>query len=233
MSSNNSQGGGTKNNADIIAVIGQSGMGKSSFIKGELLRPELYNRLLMWSPMEETDDYAGFSNGIAVKRITALVEQVKAGARAIAFEPSGDKKAVDKQFDAFCRIAWEMGQGTRVLVEELSGVTMPSWAPPAWKKLSTAGRHKGLTVIGVAQRPANMDKDFLGNCTEVRCYCVGYENDAKVMANALRLKTVYEPDEKGRPVAKKAMEQILDLPKFHFFHKNPDKSIRRGVNKSL
>jgi hypothetical protein len=223
---------GTRNKADIIAVMGASGTGKSSYIKGELLKR--YDRLLVWSPLEDTDDYGGFSGGVVVRsRITELVANVQGDARAIVYQPTGDKKAVDRQFDAFCRIAWEMGQGTKVLVEELSGVTMPSWSPPAWRKLSTAGRHKGLTVIGVAQRPANIDKDFLGNCTEIRCYRLNYGNDAKTMADALRLQKVYAPDENGKPVAKNPIDQLRELPNFHFFHKNPDLSVRRGVNKSL
>jgi hypothetical protein len=29
------------------------------------------------------------------------------------------------------------------------------------------------------------------------------------------------------------MDQIRQLPNFHFFHKNPDLSVRQGVNESL
>ncbi|SFU99596.1 hypothetical protein [Pseudoduganella namucuonensis] len=223
---------GTRNKADIVAVIGASGTGKSSYIKGELLKK--FPRLLVWSPLEETDDYAGFSGGVVVRgKISELVAQVQAGTKAIVYVPTGDAAAVKLQFDRFCRIAWEMEPATKLLVEELSGVTMPSWSPPAWRKLSTAGRHRGLTIIGVAQRPANIDKDFMGNCTEVRCYRVNYDNDAKVMADVLRLQTAYATGDTGKTVAKKGMDQLRELPNFHFFHKNPDLSVRRGINKSL
>ncbi len=223
---------GTKNKADIIAVIGASGTGKSSYIKGELLRK--YSRLLIWSPLEKTDNYAGFCGGGVVVngKISELVARVKAGAKEIVYVPVGSDAEIKIQFDRFCRIAWEL-EGATVLIEELSRVTMPSWAPPAWKNLSTAGRHRGLTIIGTSQRPANIDKDFLGNCTEVRCYRVNYGNDAKVMADSLNLQTEYEPGAGGKAVASKPLNQIRSLPNFHFFHKNPDLSVRRGVNKSL
>jgi hypothetical protein len=161
------------------------------------------------------------------------VGAVQAGRKAIVYVPSGDDKAVKRQFDFFCRIVWEL-VGATVLVEELSRVTMPSWSPPAWRNLSTAGRHQGLTIIGVSQRPAQIDKDFLGNCTEVRCYRVNYDNDAKVMADTLGL-----PDEwratgpGGRPQRVKAMKLVRELPNFEFIHKNPDLSVRRGINKAL
>lgn len=222
---------GTKNKADIHAVIGASGTGKSSYIKGELLRS--YSRLLVWSPLEKTDNYAGFCDGIIVPgKITDLVAQVKRGAREIVYVPTGKDSEVKTQFDRFCRIAWEL-EGATLLVEELSRVTMASWSPPAWKNLSTAGRHQGLTIIGTSQRPATIDKDFLGNCTQVRCYRVNYDNDAKVMADTLGLQTVYEPGAGGKAVAVKAQKQLRDLPNFHFFHKNPDLSVRQGVNKRL
>lgn len=222
---------GTKNKADIIAVIGASGTGKSSYIKGELLRK--YLRLLVWSPLEKTDNYAGFCNGVVVAgKISELVTQVKAGAPAIVYVPAGSDAEIKTQFDRFCRIVWEL-EGATVLVEELSRVTMASWSPPAWKNLSTAGRHQGLTIIGTSQRPATIDKDFLGNCTEVRCYRVNYDNDAKVMADSLNLQTEWEPGAGGKAVASKPLNQIRSLPNFHYFHKNPDLSVRRGVNKSL
>lgn len=224
--------GGTKNKAKIHAVIGASGTGKSSYIKAELLRK--YSQLLVWSPLEETDDYQSFCGGVVVRKITDLVAQVKAGARAIVYWPaSGNDKSLKQQFDLFCRVAFEC-VGAHVLVEELSQVTMPSWAPPAWKKLSTAGRHRGLTLIGVSQRPANIDKDFLGNCTEVRCYRVNYDADAKVMADSLGLQDTFEATGPGgRPQRKKAMFQVRELPDFTFFHKNPDRTLRQGVNAKL
>lgn len=222
---------GTANSAKIHAVIGASGTGKSSYIKAELLKK--YKRLLIWSPLEETDDYAGFCGGVVVRgSIRELVAQIKAKAKAIVYVPTGDDKEVKRQFDLFCRVVWEV-EGSTVLVEELSRVTMPSWSPPAWRNLSTAGRHRGLTLIGVSQRPANIDKDFLGNCTEVRCYRVNYDNDAKVMADAMSLRDEWDGSKTGRAAKVRGLDRIRSLPNFHFFHKNPDLSVVSGVNKSL
>jgi hypothetical protein len=231
VSRTSAKGGGTRNKADIIAVIGASGTGKSSYIKGELLKR--YKRLLIWSPLEKTDNYAGFCGGVVVRgKISELVTHVKAGTKAIVYVPIGSDAEIKTQFDRFCRIVWEM-EGATVLVEELSRVTMASWSPPAWKNLSTAGRHQGLTIIGTSQRPATIDKDFLGNCSEIRCYRVNYDNDAKVMADSLGLATAYEQGAGGRAVAVKPLTQLRKLPNFHYFHKNPDLSVRQGVNKAL
>lgn len=221
---------GTKNKANIHAVMGASGTGKSSYIKGELLKK--FKRLIVWSPLEKTDKYAEFCGGTITSKISELVALVKAGTKSIVYVPTGNDSAVKKQFDFFCRIVWELENCT-VLVEELSHVTMPSWAPPAWKKLSTGGRHQGLTIIGVSQRPANIDKDFLGNCTEIRCYRMNYENDAVVMAKSLRLEALFEVGEAKQTVKIKPEARVMDLPDFHYFHKNRTEKYFRGVNKSL
>lgn len=223
---------GTKNKAQIVAVIGASGTGKSSYIKGELLKN--YRRLLVWSPLEKTDNYAAFCGGkVVTGKISELVAQIKAGTKAIIYVPTGKDSDVKKQFDLFCRCVWEI-EGAHVLVEELSRVTMASWAPPAWKNLSTAGRHQGLTIIGTSQRPANIDKDFLGNCTEIRCYRVNYDTDAKVMADSLGMRVeFYEDPVSHKTVRQKPMDALRALPNFHYFHKNPDLSLRQGVNKRL
>ncbi|CAN0621092.1 conserved protein of unknown function [Burkholderia multivorans] len=191
----------TANNARIVAVIGASGNGKGIYVK-ERLRG-WRGPILVWSPLERTDDYAGVIGGEPVTTIPGLVGGIKAGRKRLVYVPQKTGKELKTEFDRFCRIAWEM-RGWCVVVEELSRVTMPSYAPPAWKNLSTAGRHQGLEIIGTSQRPAQIDKDFLGNCSEIRCYGLVYPEDAKAMGGAMRI----DPTE------------LLDLPQFHYRHRD-------------
>lgn len=160
---------------------------------------------LVWSPLESTDRYCAWlakcgASPILCSTIPALVDQVKAGARALVFAPALDH--LPKQFDLFCRVAWEC-QGARVVVEELSRVTGPSWAPPAWSNLSTAGAHRRLELIATAQRPTMIDKNFLGNCTEIRCYRLLYEEDARALGRLLRVPHV----------------DLMDLADLHYSHR--------------
>jgi hypothetical protein len=192
-------GAGTSNQAHIIAVVGASGNGKGLYVKAWLRKTRA--PILVWSPLEATDGYAAVIGGVVVSTITDLVAAIKAKKRRLVYVPNNTN--LKTQFDRFCRIAWEL-TGWVVVVEELSRVTTPTWAPPAWKNLSTAGRHRGLTIIGTCQRPAQIDKDFFGNCSEIRCYAVGYVNDAKVMSNTMFC------DHKA----------ILALPQFHYLHRD-------------
>lgn len=182
---------GSHNSARVIGVIGKSGQGKGLYIKFELMAA-WPGSMLVWSPLEDSDKYAAVvkSKGVA-RSIQGVVDAVRAGHTRIVFEPGHGVPAkmdplkwMKMQFALWCQVAYEL-RDWLIVVEELSDVTTASYAPPAWSKLSKQGRHRGITLVAAMQRPAQSDKDFLGNCTEIRCYKVGAVNDAKTMANVL------------------------------------------------
>lgn len=168
------------NKPRIEAYIGASGSGKGVSINRRLehLKPQ---RLLIWDPRNEYDRHAtGFSS------LTELIAQVKRagnGSFRLRYVP-GDWTPLDKAFETMCALAFNAGK-LLFLAEELSDVTKPSYAPPAWKKVITQGRHQGLHVIGAAQRPALVDKNFFGNCTYIRCFSLRYAEDRKAMAASM------------------------------------------------
>lgn len=192
---------GSHNKARIIAVMGASGTGKGRYIKTELL-PLFSCPVMVWSALEKSDNYAGIMRVRATESLVEMIAAWRAG-RSAVYIPPQNPKLIGDAFALFCRAVWHM-PGAVVLVEELSRVTTPSYAPPAWRDLSTAGRHQGITLIGTAQRPAQVDKDFMGNATTIRCFRVNYENDARVMAGVLR-----EP-----------WAGMMELPDFHFIERN-------------
>jgi hypothetical protein len=174
--------------ADITGVIGATCTGKSLYTKQRVRLP-FRGLVLVWSPIERRDQYAQLIGGRAVTTFNAMLAGYRAGGRRLVFVPTLDD-TIEQQFDAFCRLAWAFGDRgpVRVLVEELSRVTRASWAPPAWSNLSTAGsHHQGVELIATAQRPAMIDKNFLGGCTRARCYRLIYRSDAQAVADVLQV----------------------------------------------
>lgn len=169
------------NQARIMAVLGASGSGKSTFIKREIAKPAAARRLLIWDPMKEYG-----AHGAAISTAAELLDGLKGKRFALVFQPSTDPKARVRQFDFLCRAALAAGNLTLV-VEELRFVTTPSRAPLGWAQVCLTGRHKGLTVYGASQRPASIDKDFLGNCSRVRTGRLTYPEDVKAVASAARI----------------------------------------------
>lgn len=173
---------GSRNQANIIAVMGASGSGKSAWIKQQLRRGNP-PRLLIWDPQDEFGDF-----GRPISDMRELIASVRGGIEENAFRlvyrPGHSFSTYGKKFDVFCELGYAVGDCCAV-VDELGDVTEPSRAPDGWSVLSRKRRHRGLTLFGAAQRPANIDKDFIGNCSLVHCSRLSYETDIKVMANAL------------------------------------------------
>jgi hypothetical protein len=88
-----------------------------------------------------------------------------------------------------------------VVVEELRFVTTPSRAPAGWASVTLRGRKRGLRIIGASQRPAQIDKDFLGQCTLIRCGALNYPADRAAVGSVIGV----------------AVEEIAALEGFHGF----------------
>lgn len=158
-------GKGSSNSAAIWAVIGASGTGKGLWVKQQLaaLQPE---RLVIWDFMDEYGDHARPSSTLdAIRR--DMIRAGRSGPLRVRYTPRGTgEKAMRAEFEALCELVYAWG-GCVFVAEELSNVTTPAWAPPAWRKMSTSGRHMGITLVGVTQNPALIDKTYLSNCTLV------------------------------------------------------------------
>lgn len=164
--------------ASVIAALGATGSGKSSFVKERLQRAR---RALIWDALQE------YNAGVICWDLADLVRQVDLTRKAgfhIIFRPSSSRKHRTQQFDQFCKIARAVGNLTMV-VEELRLVTTPQSAPDQWAQCTLTGRHYGLEVIGTSQRPASIDKDFFGNCTLIRTGILPYHRDRENVAYAI------------------------------------------------
>lgn len=166
---------------DLRAYIGATGSGKGVSIRQHLAR-QRPARLIVWDPLDEYGEFAG-----KAKSLPDLVRAVATGSTAKRFAvryvpPDGTK--LQSAFELFCALAFRVGNVT-MLVEELSDVTAPSYAPRSWKRCTVQGRHVGLRIIASSQRPSHVDKDFLGNCTYIRCFTLRYPADRLAMAGAL------------------------------------------------
>lgn len=171
----------SKNKASITAVLGASGSGKSRSIK-TFLDAENIQRLLIWDMEAEYSKFAKpVTNSNQLIDILQGHKKFKIAYQIPDNDPRVDYKA---EFDRFCGLAKKVGNLT-VVVDELRFVTSPVHAPRAWSNVAMRGRHAGLSVIGASQRPASIDKDFLGNCTQITTFRLVYPDDRIAVAKAM------------------------------------------------
>ncbi len=152
------------------AYIAASQSGKSTLVKRRLGDADVraMPRWLVWDFKRE---YQGA--GLAHARSIAELCDLAAAKRRAYFQPSFDDKVRRVEFDRFCRVAIAAVYADRVptlaVVEELSFVTTPSWAPGAWRQVTCTGLGLGLSNIGTSQHPAQIDKSYFGNTTAIYC----------------------------------------------------------------
>lgn len=175
---------GALNKASISAYMGESGSGKSSRMKVDIVKAKPA-RLLIWDPKRE---YARFGTVIDGKARGALAQLVKGAlgrdAFRITFQPMRSRKAMREQFNVFCQLGDELQRCT-VVADELADVTESNWAPEGWEMLTRQGRHAGIVVMGASQSPTDLDKTFFGNCSRVSVFRLGDPNHMDRMARLL------------------------------------------------
>lgn len=182
---------GVENQAQIVAIMGSSGSGKSTYIKQQikLAKPK---RLIIFDPKSEYGAFAhmhrdclsiakdlrhaSFKTGFRFP----TREEIAAGAKQLT--PADMLKA----FEFCCKAAYQKGD-CWIVIDELSLVTKPTNAPAAWSDVTMRGRHEGLTVIAASQRPASVDKNFFGNASIVRTGRLNFDADIKTLANVLNV----------------------------------------------
>lgn len=179
---------GNDQEARIVAVLGSPGGGKSTYMRKCIAKPKR-KRTLIWSPKEAIDRYVDLYAGSILCTTAEEVRQVLKGAGTksefhIVFKPALVRKIDEPRFDVVCSMALAVGDMT-FIAEELHTVTRPGWAPDGWSKLTMMGRGYGVEIFGLSQRPASVDKNFLGMCSRTHTRRLSLPADADTVAKAL------------------------------------------------
>ena len=200
------------NDARIWGIMAASGSGKGLYIK-QFLATEKPARLVVWDYKDEYSDHAPR----LVHSLEAVrVAMIKAGTGPLLIrykcKPGTSTKQTMAEFEGLCRLVQAWGKCC-FIAEELSNVTTPSWAPAAWREMSTGGRHELVHIIGVAQNPALIDKTFLSNCTLIHVGPLREYRHRQAVARSMDV-----------PV-----EQITALVKFQWIQRNHEtKELKTG-----
>lgn len=201
--------------ADLSAIIGGTGTGKTHWMRQELQRRNPA-RLMVWDPEGDLHD---LGMNVPSAHIGSLV-QLTAGDRwRLVYNPPFDRDLAERAFNVWCRLAFkraEEGRPALLLVDELSTVVQAGSAPAYWTACVSRGRKRGLAIMAASQRPARIDKDFWSQATYIRCTALNYEGDQKAMAAAL-----------GRPLA-----EIQALEGFECIERDRNRPARVSRSKS-
>jgi hypothetical protein len=178
--------------AQFVAILGATGCGKTTELKKRLAKKKR-NRTFIWSPKEALDNYASLYAGSVIVRSAKEVLEVlkdagKRGGFHLVFQPTLDQKRDMVLFDVVCKMLLAVGN-LSLVVDELHSVTQPTNAPHGWRKLNFMGRGYGVHVFGLSQRPASVDKAFMGSLSEIHIGRLPHPPDQKAVAEIIGCKS--------------------------------------------
>jgi len=173
--------------AHFVGIIGVTGCGKTFELKKHL-KAKKRPRTLIWSPKERFDNYAAlFPDTVTTSSVSEVLKIVKAAGKGkfhVVFLPTLNQRKDMAAFDVFCKVALAAGNLTMVC-EELHSVTTASNAPDGWRKVNFMGRASGLDVFGLSQRPASVDKAFMGSLSFLHVGMLPHPPDRKAIAEVM------------------------------------------------
>ena len=152
-----------------IGIYGRSGCGKSTLAK-QLMKD--IDRLVVYDTLCEYEE-----QGCKVARsIVQLLKLARQRRFKIAYQPAIDachEKELRKVAEALLLIQKPYQEGKiypqiTLLIEEMS-LAIPNKTGgdvQIMQNLANMGRHYGINLIGIAQRPANVNATFRGSLTE-------------------------------------------------------------------
>ena len=167
--------------ANHILVTGGTGSGKTTWVrKCKTLSGAKIQ--LLWDP-----DRSHYAVHLASKPqfLRGVRDGIRSG-KPVRLALSVD--ATEDNFQWFCNVVWAACCASRpmvVVVEELAEVTQPGKAKGAWQTLLNRGRKYGVRIVAISQRPQEIDKTTLTQCSTKVTGALDRHVDRQVMAREL------------------------------------------------
>lgn len=196
------------NATDCVTVLGTRGTGKSSLARriSEIWpRVVIIDPVMDWkgTPEETATDFSQFSE----KMNKLKNENTKKFKLIFRFNPETENK--EGVFNHVLRLCFHF-KNIQVVIDEIQLFSTPQYIPEHLKNLLFIGRHNGISVICITQRPGQLNKSILAQSLHVFCGQLHERNDLRVVSDFINT----------------SQEQIINLKKGSFFHFTPGESIK-------
>lgn len=191
-----------------VFVAGQSGSGKSVLARSLISD---HSRVLIFDPKNETAwrDGAEVIRHFAQLR-TFLLDMGDGNFRAY-YQPETGREIARLSSLSTLLMKWQVGHNAgkinrpvTLVVEEMAAafpLHMPA-GPTGFQDLVRMGRSYGVSVVGIAQRPAEVNATFRGNLSAGFAFRFSFTNDRKAIAYAFQDEAVEA--------------EIANLPQYHY-----------------
>lgn len=191
------------NKTDCILVMGRRGCGKSYLARGI---QQIFPRRVIIDTLNEY----GTKDGEVVHNFDAFSEKMvelkenKKKEFVLIFQFPVESEENEAQFNEIMRICYYFGN-IQIVIEEIQLHCNPHWLPHWLRNNLLIGRHRDLSLLFTSQRPGEVNKTIVSQCSHVFCGNLIDGNDLKYVSNFLNQDS----------------EKLVNLPdrRFLYFHK--------------
>lgn len=166
---------------DKIAILGRSGCGKSFLakrIQNMWPRRIIIDSLNEYMEGEIVHDFSEFSQKLLHHKNSNSQNFV------IVFKFDPESHVNEIEFDEILRCSYYFGN-VQVVIEEVQ-LYSTTHSIPHWLKNSLlTGRHQNMSILVTSQRPGEVHKTIISQCSHVFCGTVHEGNDIRYLANFL------------------------------------------------
>jgi DNA helicase HerA-like ATPase len=171
---------------DCITLVGMRKSGKSHKAREILKNKKVFKRVVIFDPVCDwhegtvVNSWAGFTK--------AILELKDASKFTLIFRFSPDDPTRPETLNEALRVLYHLGN-LFVVIDEIQLFCTPHYMPPYLENLYFIGRHRGVGVVAITQRPSKLNKSCLSQSEHVFVGQLHENNDIKVVANFLNKTT--------------------------------------------
>lgn len=166
-------------NNEIGAIFGRKGTGKTTLAR-HLVKN--VRRVLILDPLREYDGGCVIDDPVSLADYWNAVKEYPDF--EIDFRPSSDRDV-----DAFFNVCY-WSRNTWVFVDEIDRVCSPNRCQHRLRWLFNYGRHRAISLVGLARRPASVHRDFTAACDWLVAHQTSEPRDLQYLSEFMPTETL-------------------------------------------
>ena len=186
---------------DCILIMGRRGSGKTYL--GQRLQK-------IWPRRVVLDTLADYSEGDVVRSFNEFAEKMRELKNSgknnfvVIYKFDPEREITENEINEILRLCYYFG-GIQVVIEEVHNFSSPHKLPKWFRQCLLTGRHQNLSLMVSTQRPGELNKTILSQCSHIFCGNLIEGNDLKYVANFLG----------------QSSEKLVSLPPRRFLYFDP------------
>lgn len=168
---------------DCLLVMGRRGCGKSYLAKR---LQELWPRKVIFDSLHEYQDECERANSfLEFCEIIARLKSASPDRFTLVVNFDIESEHSQSEFDQMLRLCYYYGN-IQVIIEEVQNFSSPHNLPHWLKNCLLTGRHQNLSLLFTTQRPGELNKTILSQCSHIFCGSLIEGNDLRYISAFLR-----------------------------------------------